>query len=166
MPVAFDLFQCWATNTIVHVWCLVTFPTECMHLRNNHSPLSSPPTTSLVPALWIYAFWIFPINGITQHGTFVSGICHFSIMFFKACPYVSMSVLYFLLWTNKAPIYTRFHTHFDVSVTPGSAVIWKYQKENIRNNSEILNNFPNLWVSVPVTLCLKNKLNFIIGMCA
>ena len=93
-----------------------TFTTLCIHylvpkhfchpkrkpcLLSSYSPfsLSPSPGKHLLLFLWIYLFWIFPINAIIQYVTFCVCLLLLSIMFLRFIQVIAgVRTLFFLCW--------------------------------------------------------------------
>lgn len=83
-------------------------------IKHSHSILSflQPlAITNLLLSIWIYLFWTFHINGITQYMTFHVCLISLSIMFSRfTCIVACMYQYVLLLWLTNIPLcaYTTF----------------------------------------------------------
>lgn len=88
-------------------------PKETLRTLSSHSPIFHSPQGpgSHWPVLWICLFWMFHMNGITQHVAFVPGFLH-SVQCFQGssilqCVSVHPSCLWLnnILWCGYASFY-------------------------------------------------------------
>ena len=99
--------QCCAAGTYIKFQSIFIITTENpILIKQSLNPFLSPwqPPVCFL-SLWIYLFWIFPINGIIWYVTFCVWLLSLNILFSGFFYLIACIRTFFLLWLDNIPLY-------------------------------------------------------------